>query len=387
VTVASSSVGRVTSVVVGPGRGLADTAVGHIRVLTDSDFYDMYSVLRAYPGEHAGSRIERLCGAASIAFEAGGVLTTASRMGAQAPGQVLSLLGDCAAVDGGILSERTSALGLRYLPRVALENQSVALTLSYAAFQLAEVPTPVDDDAYTRNDVTVSRSSGSSVRVVETTGPMSVAAPPAGVGVYDETVTLNVEADADLRDQAGWRVHLGTVDEPRYPVIAVNLAHPSVTAALRAQILAVREGDRIAVTGLPSWLPPGDLSQLVRGISDTITGFEHRISFSCSPESPWRVALLGDSTLCRLDTGGSQVAVEASAGATSLSVATTSVPVWTTSDVPFDAVVGGERVTVTAISGATSPQTFTVTRAVNGVSRVLPVGTDVRLYQPAILAL
>jgi hypothetical protein len=387
VNVPSGNVGQVTSVSAGYTRGLADTALGHIRVLTDSDFYDMYSTLLAYPGEHAGSRIERLCGAAAIPFEAGGTLTTASRMGAQAPGQVLPLLADCVAVDGGILSERTSGLGLRYVPRVALENQSVALTLSYADFQLAEVPTPVDDDAYTRNDVTASRSGGSSARVREETGPMSIAAPPAGVGLYDESVTLNVELDGDLRDQAGWRVHLGTVDEPRYPVVSVNLAHPSITAALRAQILAVREGDRIAVTGLPSWLPPGDLSQLVRGVTETITGFEHRVSFSCSPESPWRVALLGDSTLCRLDSGGSQVAVEAAAGATSLSVATSSGTVWTTADVPFDAVVGGERVTVTAVSGATSPQTFTVTRAVNGVSKVLPVGADVRLYQPAVLAL
>lgn len=79
--------------------------------------------------------------------------------------------------------------------------------------------------------------------------------------------------------------------------------------------------------------------------------------------------------------------MEAAAGATSLSVATTAGTVWTTSDTPFDAVVAGERVTVTAASGATSPQTWTVTRAVNGVSKTLPVGGDVRLYQPAILAL
>lgn len=70
VNVPSGNVGAVTSVAAGPSRGLADTALGHIRVLTDSDFYDMYSVLRAYPGEHAGARIERLCGAASIGFEA-----------------------------------------------------------------------------------------------------------------------------------------------------------------------------------------------------------------------------------------------------------------------------------------------------------------------------
>ncbi|MGN9802072.1 hypothetical protein [Micromonospora sp. L32] len=74
---------------------------------------------------------------------------------------------------------------------------------------------------------------------------------------------------------------------------------------------------------------------------------------------------------------------------TSLSVATTAGPVWTTNaaHVPFDINVGGERMTVTAVSGASSPQTFTVTRAVNGVQKHHGVGADVRLWQPLILGL
>ncbi|MET7949213.1 hypothetical protein [Micromonospora sp. NPDC005324] len=74
---------------------------------------------------------------------------------------------------------------------------------------------------------------------------------------------------------------------------------------------------------------------------------------------------------------------------TSLSVATAAGPVWTTNvaHVPFDVNVAGERVTVTAISGASSPQTFTVTRAVNGVEKGHAAGTDVRLWQPLILGL
>ena len=36
---------------------------------------------------------------------------------------------------------------------------------------------------------------------------------------------------------------------------------------------------------------------------------------------------------------------------------------------PFDINVAGERITVTAITGSSTPQTFTVTRAVNGVSK------------------
>lgn len=67
----------------------------------------------------------------------------------------------------------------------------------------------------------------------------------------------------------------------------------------------------------------------------------------------------------------------------SLSVATTgpSGITWTTdpADLPFDLAIAGERVTVTAVTGTTSPQSMTVARAVNGVSKALPAGADVRL--------
>ena len=74
---------------------------------------------------------------------------------------------------------------------------------------------------------------------------------------------------------------------------------------------------------------------------------------------------------------------------TSLSVSTSTGPVWTTNagHVPFDINIGGERMTVTAISGATSPQTFTVTRAVNGVEKHHSAGASVRLWQPLTLGL
>jgi hypothetical protein len=69
---------------------------------------------------------------------------------------------------------------------------------------------------------------------------------------------------------------------------------------------------------------------------------------------------------------------------TSLSVATTLGPLWTTDtdEMPFDINVGGEQMTVTAISGSSSPQTFTVTRSVNGVTKEHASGSDVRLWTP-----
>ena len=80
-----------------------------------------------------------------------------------------------------------------------------------------------------------------------------------------------------------------------------------------------------------------------------------------------------------------------SASATSLSVSSVGV-VWadTVSDAaefPFDIMVEGERMTVTAISGTTSPQTFTVTRAVNGVSRPHSAAAEVHVYYANYFAL
>ena len=43
--------------------------------------------------------------------------------------------------------------------------------------------------------------------------------------------------------------------------------------------------------------------------------------------------------------------------------------------------------TVSNITGGSSPQTFTVTRSVNGVVKSQTPGTDVRLWQPSYVSL
>lgn len=91
----------------------------------------------------------------------------------------------------------------------------------------------------------------------------------------------------------------------------------------------------------------------------------------------------------RRDTAGSQLAADVTATATSLSVATTLGPVWTQDPVhmPFQARLGGEVVSVTSVTGTTSPQTWTVVRSVNGIVKPQTAGTPVSLTEPAIRAL
>jgi hypothetical protein len=363
--------GVVQSVTVAPGRGLPDTVVGHVSVqLTPSyptDGAQLALAVAGYAGEAAADRIARLCAIAGIGYETLGSVTSTALMGVQTSSTVLDLIQQAVDTDGGRLTESLTMIGLGYRSRIALENQSASLALSYTANQLAAVPTPLDDDQYTRNDVTVTRQGGTFARATLTTGALSTAAPPAGVGPYPDQLTLSLRTDADTTDQAGWRLHLGTVDEARYPQLSVNLAHPSM-ASLRSTALAVGIGDRATVANPPAWLPPDTISQLVLGTSETIDQFQHRITFNCQPESPYRVAVTDDATFGRADTDGCVLASTVSSGATTLGVVTTTRgPLWVTTaanpaEFPFAVRAGGELMTVTA---ASSPITDTFSRTVS----------------------
>jgi hypothetical protein len=83
----------------------------------------------------------------------------------------------------------------------------------------------------------------------------------------------------------------------------------------------------------------------------------------------------------RYDTAGSTLAADRTSSDTSWSIATTAGPIWSTSG-PYDLMVAGEQITVTTMTGASSPQTATVIRSVNGVVMAQTAGTAISLYQP-----
>jgi hypothetical protein len=350
--------------VVGPvgTRGITNGTVGHVTlqnaITSITDLGDRLNPA----GEAAGRRIQRVCAEHGIPFDWIGDLDLTEPMGPQGKLRPLELIEECAAADLGILYENLSAFGLGYRTRTSLYNQDPTLTLTYASGQLAEVPLPTDDDRYSKNSVAVTRTGGNTVAARLETGGMSVLDPPAGIGEYGDAVTINVATDAQLTDQAGWRVHLGTVDEARYPRITVNLAHPQFTAnpALRTAVLALRPGDRLAITGPLPQQAPDDVSVLVLGFAESIDQFQHVLSFNCAPESPWRVATVDDPVYGRLDTAGSELAAAATSTAATLSVTTTSGPLWVADpgETPFDLRIGGEVVTVTTVGSVINANPF-----------------------------
>jgi hypothetical protein len=172
-------------------------------------------------------------------------------------------------------------------------------------------------------------------------------------------------------------------------VIPVNLARAEMTS-LYWEALALGIGDYLQLENIPDVVLYDPVKQIVLGVKEALAGFHYTMEFNAVPESPYEVILLDDPVYGRVDTDGSTLHTSVSSSATSLSVDTASgFPLWTTTaaDFPFDIAVGGERMTVTNITGSSSPQTFTVTRSVNGVSKAQSAGADVRLWFAPILSL
>lgn len=583
-TVTSQTLGTLSSVTIGGAfsgsAGMGSAAIGHVAVGNSlNTFYDSGLSVFAAAGEpvftadavalnpsYTGTgRFVRLCNEENISgSEVYGTTFSGDNttMGAQLPDTYVNLLQQCADTDLSLLYEPRDQVGLAMRSRLSLYNQVPKLTLDAAQHQLSAQPIPLDDDTYTRNDITVSRVGGSSATQQQLTDSLNLQNPPNGVGDYSSNPPLSIGFDTELNDQAGWRLHMGTVDQPRYPSISLNLRYPAFTGNndLMNAALGTNVGDRVVIINPPPWLPPDSISQIVQGYQESLGEWEHDITFNCSPESPYEIAVLDDPVLSVADTDGSTLTVNcsgnlnqnpsfsaiSSAGGVlagslagwaakngvitsvggdsgtplpsgsndawavlltpngggqslvwqgdnsvtayrfvatpgtqyrattvvyspggyssvqigidwwdgtgtyisttstaqavsagvwtgihtvgnapsnaatgsvnvgqngtptsantlyvvnafawtgSITVATTGAssgsPLWTTNavDFPFDVNIGGERMTVSSISGSSSPQTFAVTRAVNGVIKPQTAGTDVRLWQPMILSL
>jgi hypothetical protein len=526
------------------GTQLPDTAVGHASV--QSAWTSMFSLggpLDAWQGETAAYRFARLCGENSLQARVIGAPASSAVMGPQAIDTLGNLLQACEDADRGQIFEPRTQLALGYRTLASMASQPVKGTLDYSLSQPGGTQgsgdselSPTFDDQLLRNDWTLTRSAGNVSGgtyqyQLDDGSSMSVSQPPDGVGDYADTLSVGVAYDEQLPDIAGWMVHVGTVDEARWPGIPVNLAR-SALASLYYQLLDVDIGDYVQILHLINQVSYDPVKQLTWQVTEALGGFHHTLVWTGVPESPYETGIVGDAVHGRVDTDGSSLAAAASAslmpdpfmtqpsawapvngghlsfgaapasggpptwvtvtgaagssfgvsdvfasdppvtsgeklcaaalvyipeggtarlaigwtqsggsysesavtatvpagvvtpialgasaapgagvagpyvtrtdsGGTSISVSAfllftpvsvatdAGFPVWTTAaaDFPFDVNIGGERITVTGITGSSSPQAFTVARGVNGICKALPGGSDVRLWQPSYLAI
>jgi hypothetical protein len=354
----AGTIGRITTVRVpgddvdGAVENFTSMSVANLAVYNnDSDPADRYQAATGYSGETAGRRIERLLTEEGVAFVAVGDLDDTAAMGPQTIDTLAGNLELCAVADQGRLYETRTALGLTYRTRVSLYNQYGPL-LDYSAGHIAPPLEPTEDNTFTHNDVTVSRSTGSSARsvlraedVVDPQHTLSTGEPPDGVGTYDRgEVDGNVAADDQLQHLADWLRHLGTWDELRYPSLTVEFASPDIVAdpTLAAQLAELEPGDQLRLDGLPAWLPPGQYAANVQGRTEVIGTHTRSITWNLRPGWPLEV--------WQMDSGGSTLAAAVASNGTSLKLATSVGKEWSTTAEPYYLQAFGNAMKVTALT-------------------------------------
>jgi hypothetical protein len=289
------TVGYVSDVYVSPNADVTFAAVGQIAVQTYSDpLTTLSQAIAGYAGETAAARMARLCAEENLSFTlaSGGAASDTPQMGAQQDDTFTNVMQSCEDLDQGHLSDDRNSFGLSYRTRVSMQGQDPVLTLDWSAGDLARDVQPVIDDQWTRNDIqlTIGTTRSSSATnpgyiLKQTTGAMNVSPPPAGVGDYTYSMTAYVYSATQLANLAAWLLSVGTVADPRLPVLPISLARSEV-ADIATTIASLDGGDFIQVVNPPSWLP-GPIQQLMWGVTEKLNAYVWDVSINAVPESPW----------------------------------------------------------------------------------------------------
>lgn len=382
VTATGAAFNRVSSAVVNPlGAPMTGSTVGHITVESAiTSVFDLASQLTGYAGERAETRLARLCSEAGISFGTYDA-ELGEPMGPQRSATLEALLRECEASDGGLLYEPRGATDLGYRTRRSLMTASLdAVTIPYRDNMLSPF-VPGEGDDGTVNVATVQRDGGSSATFEQASGALGTAA----VGRYEDSRTLSLQTDAQAALAAQWRAHVGTWDEARFPALGWDYADPRILddPALVATLQQVTLSTRITVTEIAErlpWLPPFDVQVIVSSYTETIKPLSYRMDATGVPARPYRVGVW-DASSSRYSLDGTTVRTAIDATTPTLPI-TTPAPGWTAADGSYPIVVGGELMTVTAVSGSVPNQTMTVVRSVNGVVKAHAVGEAVELAEP-----
>lgn len=248
---------------------------------------EVFDAGQGFRGELPTSRVRRLCQEETVPCRVIGTSSHATFMGPQQTGSLLDLLDECEDADGGVLFEPRD-FGLNFRSLSTLLGQQPVLELTYNAEGEVVTPLePVDDDQFLRNDITASREGGSSARAVLESGPLSIQLPPSGAGVYDESFSVNVQSDEQLPSYANWRLHIGTIDETRFPVITVDLL--GLLEFSKTELLentaALDVSERFTIDNLPPWITGKLIDQVAFGFDETLAEFAWEITTNNVPAS------------------------------------------------------------------------------------------------------
>jgi hypothetical protein len=301
-TISSTSAGRVSQITTTFGSEAAEDnslkglALGHLSVWGvqfHTGFQDgNFTSANGLRGQITRAFLRRLHIDENIPLEINGPAATS--LGPYPPGTFLDTVHKAATTQMGIFSEKRSEPVLQYTAREELYNQTPALTLVYRNGEVFAPFDPTDDDKDVRNRIEVKRREGSRVVRELEAGPLSVRTPPDGIGPAETSIETIVNSDAQLPDQAGWRLHLGTVDGVRVPKLKLKMANARLRP-LVDDVLKIDVGSRIKVTGTPSQYGPDGFDLRVIGYTETFATGVWDITFTCVDASGWTVATVAEA--------------------------------------------------------------------------------------------
>lgn len=389
INIASQTHGGIIGVTIAPGADLAGTILGHLAIFNGGEgtFPDITNKApRGRPGDTVEYRMRRLSIENNVPLQIVG--TADLKMGVQGIGGYLDLMSECEKVDGGMLFDGLGP-GLTHMCRTNSYSSAASLVLDAGNGQVAG-PVPAQHDDLGRvNTYTATNPAGGEQTFTKTTGDLGT----DEIGVYDSSGSFPVALDSTLKDEAAWQVNLGTVPGLRYPNVSFELVKEG-TAPLAQQWLDTRPYSRVDVLSLtPGGIDP-DGEFLLRSWTEKTNSKLWSVTTSISPYEPWQIATLaaptGDNSefLFRPSGGYSTVVDAVSIGGTAITVATSFGPVWTTVADDIDGLyveVDGLRIAVTNITGATSPQTFTVDGST--ILKAISAGAAIDVWHAPVLGL
>jgi hypothetical protein len=232
------------------------------------------------------------------------------------------------------------------------------------------------------------------VTVANSGGITAVASSSAATKKYfpnDYSATINVQNNDEAIDHANYLLNQHGAPSQRVASITLD---PAGNPNLWPVVLSLEVGTRdtvkrraTAANGGAGLTMSGDF--FAEQISHDSIDMEAGTWLTTLMQSPVdlnQVGILDDTTYGRLGTAGASLHAGISATATSATVDLTGGDLFTTTGTPFRATIDSEVVTVTAVSGASSPQTFTITRPTDGSAVAHLAGAAVQAANPFVLA-
>lgn len=386
----TGTVGRPSAIEWNPGEDRGDympVACGHLVVWKSGQLGDqppVFFALNGYAGETAGDRMDRLCDEENITFGLEGTAALSREMGPQKPDTLYNLMQEIKNTDDGLVYDDIDVLGIIFKIRSRRYNRTPTMTLYPSDFPA--LPVEVTDDLDTNNIVTARQRDGGEATAEDSTSFLGSQAPPSGVGEEKTEIDVNLyDPNTYLIQEANWWMRRGTVDLPRYPQLVLDLnASPHLVTAANDLVV----GAVIEIVGLRENV----IRLFVLGWTETIGTHSRKMVLTCKPDQQFVVGEY-DDTAVRYDLASCTLNGVHSANATTLTLSMSSDEVWSTTS-RYDIFIAGELITVPiGAMGARSgsgpyAQTATgVIRGVNGISKVLPTGSEVHVSTPGRLAL